>query len=209
MKNDEMDELKSLWNAASGDDKKLNPEDLTSLIRQRSRSTMSDMRRMLLAESLLGIAFMILWLRIVPWLTPGNGEAYLAALQMALLTVMPLSYFYYAGFRHLSLGISSNARLVSALQQTIAYWDQALRLYFWGGVALLPAFLLSAVWFQNCRPGEAFFKLDADTSWQEVVAWVVALSGFTTIFVWISIKISYRKHVERLKACLQELEEAA
>lgn len=208
MKNDEMDELKSLWNAAQGDEKNMSRADLIPLIRQRSRKVFSKMRLSLVLESALGIVFMILWLRIVPWLTPGNGEAYLAAVQMALLTIFPLSYFYYMGFRHLNRGISSDARLVSSLQQTIAYWDQALRMYLWGGIAMLPAFLLSAVWFQNCRPGEAFFKIDADTSWQEVIGGVVALSGFISLFVWISIKISYGKHVKQLKVYLRELEEA-
>lgn len=203
-----MDELKSLWNASMRDEKKQSREELIPLIRHRSRNVFSRMRRTLLLESGLGILFMILWMKIVPVLTPGNGEAYLAALQMALLTVIPLGFFYYMGFRHLNMGIATDARLVSSLQQTIAYWDQALRLYFWGSTALIPAFLLSAVWFQNCRPGIAFFKVGADTSWQEIVVWVFALSAFVTLFVWISIRISYRKHVEELKTYLKELEES-
>ncbi len=209
MKNDELDDLKSAWNAAADTEKKLGREDLLPLIRQRAQDVFSKIRRNLLLEVVLGISAMIGWGYFVSRIVPGNGEAYLAALQMSLLTVLPLFFFYYAGFRHLGRGMASESRLIPALQQTIAYWDQLLVLYFWGGAALIPSFLLSAVWFVNSSARDSLLKITNNFTWTDVVIWVIGLSVFTMIFVWFSIKISYAKHVRELKACLRELEEAA
>lgn len=209
MKNDELDDLKSAWNAAAAAEKKLGREDLLPLIRQRAQHVFTKIRRNLLFEVLFGVAAMIGWGYFVSRIVPGNGEAYLAALQMSLLTVLPLFFFYYAGFRHLGRGMASDSRLIPALQQTIAYWDQLLILYFWGGAALIPSFILSAVWFVNCLGGRYLFKITEHMTWLTIVSWVIGLSAATILFVWLAIKISYAKHVKELKACLRELEEAA
>jgi len=209
MKDEELDDLKSVWNAATDVDKPLGRENLLPLIRQRTQHVFTKMRRNLLFEVLFGVLGMIAWGYFVSRIVPGNGEAYLAALQMALLTVLPLFFFYYAGFRHLGRGMASDSRLIPALQQTIAYWDQLLVLYFWGGAALIPSFLLSAVWFVNCLGGSYLLKITEHTTWLTIVSWVIGLSAMTILFVWFAIKISYAKHVRELKACLRELEEAA
>ncbi len=208
MKNDELDDLKSAWNAAAAAEKKLGIEDLRPLIRQRAQHVFTKIRRNLLFEVIFGVAAMIGWGYFVSRIVPGNGEAYLAALQMTLLTVLPLFFFYYAGFRHLGRGMASDSRLIPALQQTIAYWDQLLVLYFWGGAALIPSFLLSAVWFVNSSARESLLKITDNFTWTDVVIWVIVLSVITSAFVWIAIKISYAKHIRELKSCLRELEEA-
>ncbi|MEQ1744296.1 MAG: hypothetical protein ABMA02_02640 [Saprospiraceae bacterium] len=208
MKNDELNDLKFAWDAATSGQKTLNREDLLPLVRQQTQTVFSKIRRNLLFEVVLGILAMIGWGYFVSRIVPGNGEAYLAALQMTLLTVLPLSFFYYEGFRYLGRGMASDSRLVPALQRTIAHWEQVLRLYFWGGAALIPTFLLSAVWFVNCLGGKYLFKLTDKMTWLEIVAWVIGLSMASILFVWISIRVSYGKHVSELKACLRELEEA-
>lgn len=208
MKNDDLEHLKGLWQTAASEQKSLNRDDLLPLIRQRAQSALSRIRRNMLFEVLFGIAAMIAWGYWVGRITPGNDEAYLAALQMTLLTVLPLFFFYYAGFRHLARGVASDARLVSSLQQTIAHWDQILLLYFWGGAALIPSFLLSSVWFVNCLGDERLLKITDHMNWLRIVGWVLGLSVITIGFVWIAIKISYTKYVEQLRSCLRELEEA-
>jgi len=209
MKNDELDDLKSAWNAAAAAEQKLGHADLLPLIRQRTQHIFTKIRRNLLFEVVIGVLAMIGWGYFVSRIVPGNGEAYLAALQMTLLTVLPLFFFYYAGFRHLGRGMASESRLIPALQQTIAYWDQLLVLYFWGGAAIIPSFLLSAAWFVNCLTGGYLLKITDRFTWVDVVIWVIGLSVFSMLFVWFSIKISYAKHVRELKTCLRELEEAA
>jgi len=209
MKDEELNNLKAAWNTSAGEQQSLGLDELRSLIRQRTQSVFSKMRRNLLFEVIVGVPAMIAWGYFVSRIVPGNGEAYLAALQMTLLTVLPLAFFYYAGFSHLGRGMASDSRLIPALQQTVAYWDQLLRLYFWGGAAIIPSFLLSAGWFVNCLSGGYLLKITDRFTWIDVVIWVIGLSVFTMLFVWISIKISYAKHVAELKACLRELEEAA
>ncbi len=208
MKNDELDDFKSAWKAAAGEQKPLGRDELLPLIRRRAQSVFSGMRRNLLFESVVGAIAMIAWGWFVSRIAPGNGEAYLAALQMTLLTVLPLGVFYTAGFRNLGRGIASDARLLPALRQTIAHWDQILPLYFWGGAAVMPSFILSGVWFVNSLGGEYMFKITEHMSWVMILVWVIGLSAFSLLFVWISIKVSYAKHVKQLKACLRELEEA-
>ena len=207
MKNDELDALKSIWKAGSGEQAQLNREELLPLIRQRAQTAFSSMRRSLLLESVLGVLTTLVFGYIVSQVAPGNGEVYLAALQMVFLGILPLGFFYGAGFRHLSRGVASDARLVPALQQTIAYWDQSLRLYYWGGAVLMPAFMLSLAWFVNSLGGQYFFKITDHMPWQRITAWILGLSVFSMVFVWISLKTTYVKHVERLKTCLRELEE--
>lgn len=208
MKNDELDDLKSAWQAAGSEQKNLGRDELLPLIHRRAQSVFSGLRRNLIAESVLGGVAMIAWGWFVSRIAPGNGEAYLAALQMTLLTVLPLGVFYVAGFRHLGRGIDSDARLISALRQTIAHWDQILPLYFWGGAAIMPSFLLSAAWFVNCVGGQYFFKITEHMTWIRILLWILVLSVVSLLFVWISLKASYGKHLKQLKACLRELEEA-
>lgn len=210
MKNDELDDLRSAWKAAGDEQKSIGRDDLLPLIRQRAQSVFSSMRRNLLAEVVLGGAAMIAWGWFVSRVAPGNDEAYLAALQMALLTMLPLFFFYFGGFRHLGKGMASDARLIASLRQTIAYWDQALPLYFGGGAALIPSFLLSSVWFVNSLGGGNYLlKITEHMGWLRILAWIAGLSAVTILFVWISLKISYMKHLNQLKACLRELEEEA
>lgn len=208
MKKDELDDLKSTWQAAGAGQDPLNRDELLPLIRLKVSATFSGMRRNLLLESILGILAMLAWGYFVHRVAPGNGEVYLAALQMVLLTVLPLSFFYTVGFRRLGRGMASDSRMIPALQQTIAYWDQVLPLYFWGGAALIPSFLLSTVWFVNCLGGQYLLKITDTMHWLSIVAWVVGLSVITMLFVWISIKVSYAKHVNQLKSYLRELEAA-
>jgi amino acid permease len=76
-----------------------------------------------------------------------------------------------------------------------------------GGAVMIPSFILSAVWFTNSIGGQYLLKLADSMSWQRVVLWVIGLSAVTILFVWISIKVSYAKHVGELKENLRELEE--
>ncbi|MBX2930040.1 MAG: hypothetical protein KF852_19560 [Saprospiraceae bacterium] len=208
MKNDELENLKSAWNAAAGESPSLGQGELLSVMRARTQSVFSKMRRNLLFEMVFGIFAMAAWAYFVSRIAPGNGEAYLAGLQMILLTVLPLGFYYFSGFRHLGRGMASDSRLIPALRQTIAYWDQVLPLYFWGGAVMIPSFILSAVWLTNSIGGQYLLKLTDSMSWQKVVLWVIGLSAITILFVWISIKVSYAKHVNQLKETLHELEEA-
>lgn len=206
MKDEELENMKALWKTTVGTQQTLDRDQLRAIIRQRTQNIFSKIRRNLLFEVIVGVLAMVGWAIMVPRRAPGNDEAYLAALQLALLTVLPLGGYYYVGLRHLGRDIASDSRLVSALQQAIIYWDQTLKLYFWGGVALMPSLILSGVWFLNCVPGETFFKITTYLTWLDVLVWVVGLSAITILFVWISIKISYAKYLAELKACLQELE---
>ncbi|MCB0545704.1 MAG: hypothetical protein KDC70_19410 [Saprospiraceae bacterium] len=207
MKNDELDDLRAAWNAAAGEQKDLSREELALLVRRRARSAYAGIRRNLLLEAVVGSLAMLAWAYFVSRIAAGNGEAYLAALQMTLLTVLPLFFFYYAGFRRLGRGVAPEAGMASSLRRTIAYWDQALQLYFWGGAAMIPSFLLSSVWFVNSLGGSYLLKITEHMSWARIVAWIAGISAVTIFFVWVSIQAGYAKHVRHLKACLRELEE--
>lgn len=208
MQNDELDRLKSAWNTTAGGTNTLSRDELLPLLQKRTQNIFSSMRRNLLFEVIVGVLALVAGVYFVIQMAPGNGEAYLAALQMVLMTVLPLGFFYFVSFRHLGRGMASDSRMIPALRQTVAYWDQILLLYFWGGVVFLPPFMLSAVWLTNSIGGQYLLKLTDSMSWQKVVLWVIGLSAITILFVWISIKISYAKHVNQLKETLRELEEA-
>ena len=92
MKNDELENLRTAWNAAEGEPKTLTHDELLPLIRQRAQSALARIRRNMLFEVLFGVAAMIVWGYLVRRIAPGDGEAYLAALQMTLLTVLPLFF---------------------------------------------------------------------------------------------------------------------
>lgn len=208
MDNDALDNLKSDWQNAAGSPNPIDKEELLLMIKKRTRSIFRNMYRNLMAEVVLGGLGLLAWGYFVSRISSNNGEAYLAAIQLTILGVLPLVGFYVAGFRHLGRGMASDSRLMPALQQTIAYWDQLLKLYFWGGATLYPAFLLSAVWLANSVTEQYFFKITEHMPWLRILGWTVFISVIATVFVWFSIKISYGKHLKQLKENLRELEEA-
>lgn len=208
MNNDALDNLKSDWQNAAGSPNPIDKEQLLLMLKKRNRSIFRSMYRNLMAEVVLGGLALLVWVYFVSRISSDNGEAYLAAIQLTILGVLPLVGFYVAGFRHLGRGMASDSRLLPALQQTIAYWDQLLKLYFWGGATLMPAFLLSAAWLVNSLTYQSLFKITEYMSWQKILGWTVFISIFAMVFVWFSIKISYGKHVKQLKENLRELEEA-
>lgn len=208
MNNDALDNLKSDWQNTGGSPSPLNKEELLLAIKNRNRSIFKSMYRNLMSEVVLGGLMLLGWVYFVSRISSDNGEAYLAAVQLTILGVLPLVGFYVAGFRHLGRGMASDSRLVPALQQTIAYWDQLLKLYFWGGATLMPAFLLSAAWLVNSLTYQSLFRITEHMPWFRILGWTIILSVFAMVFVWFSIKISYGKHVKQLKESLRELEEA-
>jgi hypothetical protein len=207
MENDALDNLKSDWQNAAGSPNPMDKEELLLMIKKRTRSIFRNMYRNLMAEVVIGLLGLLGWGYFVSRISSDNGEAYLAAIQLTILGVLPLVWFYVAGFRHLGRGMASDSRLMPALQQTIAYWDQLLKLYFWGGATLSPAFALSAVWLVNSLTGQYLFKITEHMPWFRILGWSIFISLLAMFFVWFSIKISYGKHLKQLKESLREMEE--
>lgn len=207
MNDDALDNLKSDWQNAAGSPNPIDKEQLLLMINKRTRSIFRNMYRNLMSEVVFGGLALLVWVYFVSRISSDNGEAYLAAIQLTILGVLPLVGFYVAGFRHLGRGMASDSRLMPALQQTIAYWDQLLKLYFWGGATLMPAFLLSAAWLVNSLTYQSLFRITEYMPWFRILGWTIIISALTMVFVWFSIKISYGKHLKQLKESLREMEE--
>jgi hypothetical protein len=205
MKNDELDDLKALWHNAQPSESTQQQVELQQLLHQKSGTTFTRMRRMLYNEALLGLFILIGWIGYVATHPPIHQEAYLAAAQCTLLA-LPLIYFYLLGFQHLQQP-TADERLLSTLQRSVAYWDIALRLYFWGGVIIYPVFLLSISWYQSALRGEGLLQITENCTWMSIlfrVSFITLIASLTT--KWL-IRHSYEKHLNALKAHLRELEE--
>ncbi len=207
MKNDELDDLKSAWNALNQHNTpEQSKENLRDIIRRRTADSFATLRRSLLLETVLGVLCGIAWITHLILVPPRNGSAYLAALQITTLGFPALFYFYWSALRHLNRGISNPSALVQALQHTVAYWDQALRLYRGAAIMLMPVFLLSIAWFVTAQGFQNLFSERATMPWYRIAGWIALFSIVAGGATSSLLQYTYGKHVQQLKRLLQELE---
>lgn len=202
MKND-LEDMKSTWQNDQQPQEPLDSKRITAILTTRSKDALSRLQYNLIFEGIVGLivlACIIRWIIVAP-----NSSARLAMLQIALL-ILPCFVFYYYGLKSLKTGVSMNGTLRESLHGAVSFWQRALRIYFWGGVILLPVFIIAVAWYRMNTVGlDHVYILQGSTP--VVLLKIAALAAVVSIFIWILVRMSYGNYVDKLKACLTELEE--
>jgi hypothetical protein len=107
--------------------------------------------------------------------------------------------------KNLKKGISMHQPLRLMLQESIQFWQLGLKVYFWGGVLLLPVvFMAARLWRQQTIGTDSLQFFTGSSTvilFKALLAWALV-----SAVVWILIKISYGKYIDKLKMCLKEMD---
>jgi hypothetical protein len=199
--NNELDDMKQLWQNNPAPASPLDEQQLNAMLAMRSKTALGKLRNNLLLEAFLGAALLILMTRQA--IVAPNDQARFAMIEMALL-ILPLFIFYYYGLQSLQKGLSFSGNLRESLQESIAFWERSLRVYFWGGMILMPATIIAAASYRMGLNGESSI-LFFGSSTTVVLLKMLGLSLFAGALVLVLIRFSYGIYLEKLRQCLAEL----
>ncbi len=199
--NNELDDMKQVWQNSSKAASTLDEQQVLSMLSARSKSALASLRNNLLFEALVGVVLVGVLIRLA--VIAPNDQARFAMIQLCML-VLPLSIFYYYGLKSLNNGISLTGNVREYLEASIRYWERALRIYFWGGMMMLPTVIITAGWYRMSIMGETDIQMFGGST-VIVIAKILISTLIISISVWVLIRVSYGIYVDRLKKCLQEL----
>jgi len=204
MKN-ELDDMKNLWQTAPASQTTLSAEQIETLLAQRSKSSLQSLRSNLLIEFSLGLMLTAVLL-YAAFRAESTTERF--AILQVMFVLGPYFIFYFLALKNLNKGISMHQPLRLMLKESIQFWQLGLKVYFWGGVLLLPIVYMAArLWRQQTfGTGSLHFFSGSSTVilFKALFAWALV-----SAVVWVLIKISYGKYVEKLKTCLEEMDAVA
>jgi hypothetical protein len=200
--NNELDDMKNLWQNAAASQTSMNAAQIETLLTQRSKSTLQILRTNLLIEFSFGI--IVTAILVYAAFQAKSTEARFAVLQV-LFVLGPLFIFYFLALKNLNKGISMHQPLRPMLEESIQFWQMGLKIYFWGGVLLLPVVYLAARLWRQQTFGSGSLQFFTGSNpvifFKAMLAWAMI-----SALVWILIRISYGKYVDKLKTCLHEMD---
>ncbi len=200
--NNELDDMKNLWQNAPASQIALSAQQIEAILTKRSKNALQGLRTNLFIEFGLGIMLtaMLLYAAV-----QAESTAERFAILQVMFVIGPCFVFYFFALKNLKKGISMHRPLRPMLEESIQFWQMALRVYFWAGVLLLPIVYFSArLWRQQTiGTGSLQFFTGSTTLilFKAALAWIVV-----SAFVWALIKLTYGKYVNRLKTCLNEVD---
>lgn len=201
---DELDDFKQLWQTgAEASPSAVDAEAIRQMIRQKASGSLARLERNIKIEMVSGglLLAACLW---VCWFRTGEG-ALLPKLQLTFLA-LPYVWFYWAAFQELRR--KNNLRLdnlSTSLEATARFWRRAIRLYFWGGIALMPPIVLTTLaWRIEVVGADRVWLIQGDSAWQIALKMLI-LFALATGFVWWLLDVSYGRHIRHLEQCVEEM----
>ncbi len=200
--NDELDNMKQIWQNSPTPAASLDEAAMLRLLVQRSNDAYSKLRRNLLFEAIFAVCCLVfIAFRIIKI---QDTQAQMALLQLFVL-IMPLFLFYYFGYKNLQKNDLPVGSFRETLQSNVQFWQRALRLYFWGGVLLFPIVVIALGWYQMRLDNIGSLVVFAGGPWV-VLAKILGITIFASGLTWFLVRWSYGIYVERLRSCLRELD---
>jgi hypothetical protein len=201
MKN-ELDDMKNLWQNTPALLASMTAEQIEALLTQRSKSALQSLRTNLLLEFGFGLLLTAVLL-YAAFRAESTVERF--AILQVLFVLGPCFIFYFLALKNLKKGISMHQPLRQMLQESIQFWQLGLKVYFWGGVLLLPVvFIAARLWRQQTIGTDSLQFFTGSSTvilFKALLAWALV-----SAVVWVLIKVSYGKYVDKLKMCLTEMD---
>ncbi len=197
----ELDDLKNLWLAGSGEHRPIKAVILT----RRSLSPVAKMKRSLLFD----FALYLITYPAAIWLSASSNDLIgrVAAWAFVLIGILAAVYFYFKYRLLIQIGKMTNP-VLQTLEKQLTLLENYLRFYLWVGMALIPLIsgLTLALHF--------YLNAHSQPSPASIVAAIALWFGLNFLFAlpfyyfntWYIRKL-YGKHLERLRVNLQELAE--
>jgi intracellular septation protein A len=200
----QLEELKTIWN--KDNTSLINNENLLNMIHQPSTSPVAEMKRNLRFE--LYSVFVVYLLTAFLFLFQDDGRFLIVSGTYVLLLVLFYIYYRYK-MKLLNNMQCLTCEVKSNMKKQLATLDKYLNFYHWSSTLIVPLLLLFFGWLGLQKKTDSHI-LSKYTPDEIVLPYLifVAVLGVALFFANKSyIKSMYGKHVNRLKAVVNELEE--
>ena len=214
----ELENLKILWKDNFADsliEQQFSREELMKMLRAKSSDAIEKIKRSIRNETLILLICLPFYIVTAIFHPTLLGRVFCWAFTILML---PFFYFLWLKYQEMQRFYTAHQDLKTALSQTVRTLGKGLRLSFLINTALMPFVLPLGgyVGFTWSLPPESMTRLWNKFSLGAVHpgVWVLLalvvfggsfLLGIPYVKWWI--KCFYGKHLEKLKACLSELEE--
>ncbi len=199
----ELESLKEILNHSAASENDVSEESLRKLLRTKSKSAISKMKRNLMIE--LALMILIYAYAVIQY------DHFMPGLQWLLVGIEMIYLFYFViKYRLLSRMENPASEVRSSLQKQLNSLENLLRFYLWSGLLLVPMAALASFWIGYTYSSSAEFP--RDNSLLLITSLVVLLISILLciplyFFTKWHIRKLYGRHIEKLKEMMHELSE--
>ena len=202
----ELDNLKDAWKTISEAEskKEYSVDDLKKIVKKRSNTELSKIRRKFILEWTVAIILSVFMVLFVHVINPSDTKYAL----LFIFVILLISFFPYINV--LKLKFSNNTNLKEYLKEFIFRFDNLIKIYIrmstiLGPIAGLGGFLLGLHSTLTAEQWNDFFSI-----WNLVlvVLFVIIISIVACKVQRWYYKWIYGKNLQRLRDCLNDLDEA-
>ncbi|MDB5228616.1 MAG: hypothetical protein JWN78_2809 [Bacteroidota bacterium] len=209
----ELDELKHIWKDkidSSIDNQHMEQEKIRELLTRRSSNIIDKLRRNLRIEICMFFACLLL-IACVPF--------YFHSMQVTILCIVvstviffPYLVYYIKKYSELKKFFSYNSSIKVSLQALVLQLEKYLDFYFWGSLLLTPVSVFLSGFAILYEMKALGFLLYFNIFNSAILATLLSFALLLTLISYPLMKWYIRKlygqHLEKLKDCLKELQEA-
>lgn len=200
----ELDELKNIWQQASKESissQIVHDDELSLMIRRKSKDAVSKLKRNMVLESILGLLFFPFFTYIILLPNVASLHKYICGI-LFLVTAITLGFFWFE-YRRLER-FDTNVDLMTSLRSTVKQLSKFIRIYL-----IFNYILLFPMMFYGSLVG-------LEVSGNEIAPKYLIINAIVTILIsplgywWVKFYLRkvYQQHLEKLRNCLTELEES-
>ncbi len=200
----ELDELKNIWQLASQESissQIVQKEELSLMIKRKSKDALSKLKRNMVIESILSLLCFPFFIYII--LLPDIAVFHKYVCGILFVVTAIILGFFWVEYRIIQ-NFDANVDLITSLKSTVQQLSKFIRIYLiFNCILLLPMMFYGSI-------------VGLETSGLEISSNFLLINGLVTILIsplgywWVkfSLKKVYQQHLEKLKNCLAELEES-
>lgn len=202
----ELDNLKELWQNLANENNKRNDQDIMQIMRQKSQSPVSKMKRNLFVELIVVI---VLYAGSIWYFIATSMGRYSEISILLLLIGLLFLYYYYRKNKLLRQMQCITCEVRSSLQQHLTTLEKYVRFYFIAGTILTPIayFASGAVVLLNYPDGSVASGFTQSRSYVVFVAIGLIITVGTYFLNKWYIRKLYGQHIDGLRTLLHQMEE--
>ena len=209
----ELDDLKNIWSSNIESDigkQSIEQEKIRTLLKSKSTNIIDKVRTNLLREIIMFCVCLLLVACVPVYLQ--TKEVFILCVIIVAVIFIPYLIYYLKKYHELKRFFSYNENMKSSLQQLIQQLEKYLSIYFWGSLLLTPVSGFSMCYVTLYEMKALGFLLYFDVYSSATLSMILSFALLLTLISYPVMKWYIRKlygqHLEKLKGCLKELEEA-
>lgn len=209
----ELEDLKNIWSNKIEKDiglQEVEHEKIRRLLNKKSTNIIDRVRKNLFGEIIIFCICLVL-VACVPFYFHSKEVSILCAVVIGIIFI-PYLIYYIKKYRELKRFFSYNENIKSSLQLLIKQLEKYLNIYFWGSLLLTPisGFLSGFVILYEMKALGflLYFDVFSSATLSLILSFALLLTLLSyPVMKWYIRKL-YGQHLEKLRNCLKELEEA-